>query len=269
MHPSVLKFGGSVLRSTADLAVAVREVDRELDHTEKVVVVASAFGDTTDRLLETVAEIARTPDPGAVAGLLSTGEIAAASLLTLALGEAGLSTAFLDPESAGIRTTGPLLDSRPVSLDVEAVRAALARAPVLVVPGFVGRSEQGRVSLLGRGGSDVTALFLSERLRAGRCRVFKDVDGVYERDPAGTGPPPRRFVRLAWEDALQLDPRILPRKAVRFARRHGLVFEIGRPGGPEPTRVGPGPSVLQGTVVKPPGPPLLLGGAGDPISEVH
>jgi homoserine dehydrogenase len=269
MYLSVLKFGGSVLRSTADLAVAVREVGRELDRTERVVVVVSAFGDTTDRLLETAAEIARTPDPGALAGLLSTGEIAAASLLTLALGEAGLSSELLDAEGAGIRTAGPLLDGRPVSLDLEAIRASLDRAPVLVVPGFVGRSEQGRVSVLGRGGSDVTALFLSQRLAAGRCHVFKDVDGVYERDPTGTGPPPRRFVRLSWEDALRLDPRVLPRKAVRFARGHGLVFEIGRPGGPEPTRVGPGPSVLERAAGKPTGPTLFPGGAGDAISEIH
>jgi len=267
MRLSILKFGGSALRSAADLTVAVREVDRELDHAERVLAVVSAFGDTTDRLLATAAEIARTPEPGALASLLSTGEIAATALLSLALGEAGLPTSFLDAEGAGIRTAGPLLDSVPVSLDLEAIRAGLARAPVLVVPGFLGRSEHGRVSLLGRGGSDLTALFLAQRLRAECCRLLKDVDGVYERDPAGAGPPPGRFSRLSWEDALGLDPGILPRKAVRFARRHRLEFEIGRPGGPIPTRVGPGPTVLERREGEPSGPNLFPRGSDDSISE--
>src|SRR5207244_13266821 len=103
---------------------------------------------------------------------------------------------------------------------------------------FVGRTREGGASLLGRGGSDLTALFLAKHLYADRCRLVKDVAGLYERDPSHGGPRPRRYGSLTWDDALQLEGGVVQHKALRFAREHHVVFEVATLGAVEATRVG-------------------------------
>ncbi|MFG0259501.1 MAG: hypothetical protein ACF8LK_04030, partial [Phycisphaerales bacterium JB041] len=88
-----------------------------------------------------------------------------------------------------------------------------------------------------RGGSDLTALFLAQRLGAS-CRLVKDVDGLYEWDPSLPGARPRRFATLTWDEALALDGTIVQHKAVRWARQHGLPFEVGSLAATEVSRVG-------------------------------
>jgi homoserine dehydrogenase len=133
------------------------------------------------------------------------------------------------------------VDANPISVDCAAVRRALAAAPVVVVPGFVGVDAHRQFTLLGRGGSDLTALFLAHQLGASRCRLIKDVDGLYDRDPALElpGPAARRYESLTWDGALELDGKIVQHKAVRFARDRGLEFEVGAFGSESATRVGP------------------------------
>lgn len=95
------------------------------------------------------------------------------------------------------------------------------------------------MALLGRGGSDLTALFVAERLGAQDCRLVKDVDGLYSEDPAGAVAEPRRYRRASWEELLEVGGNLVQRKAVEFARRHRLSFTIGAPLSDEPTRIGP------------------------------
>ena len=111
---------------------------------------------------------------------------------------------------------------------------------MVVVPGYVATDAEDRLVVLGRGGSDLSALFLADRLGGARCRLIKDVDGLYESDPAAPGPRPRRYGRACWSDALATDGAIVQHKAVRFARDHRLPFELGRINGVAPTRIGPG-----------------------------
>jgi homoserine dehydrogenase len=245
MWLSVVKFGGSILQSQADLPVAVTAIRREIGRGRRVAVVVSAFGRTTDHLLAMAHEITPDPEPAALALLLSTGENATMALVTLALREAGVAAVDLDVDRAGLVTRGPVLDAWPVVLDADAMYRALDSPEAAVFPGFVGRDVSGTSSVLGRGGSDLSALFLAHALDARSCCLYKDVDGVYERDPGLPGQGPGRFSHLAYEDAYRLDNTVLPRKAICFAERHGLCFDVGRPSGPVPTRVGPGPSVLE------------------------
>jgi homoserine dehydrogenase len=236
---TVLKLGGSVLRSEADLPAAVHEIYRWTRH-GRVVVVTSAFAGATDALLGAALRQGPAPDAAALASLLGTGEHASAALLTLALDRAGVSAVLLDVARAGILTEGPVLEADPVSLDVAAVERALQTASVAVVPGFVGRTPDGVPSLLGRGGSDLTALFLAARLGAERCRLLKDVGGVHETDPAHTAS--RIYRRLAWADAERLEGRVIQRRALRFAREHDLAFEVAALHAEEATVVDAGPS---------------------------
>ncbi|HRQ73237.1 MAG TPA: hypothetical protein PLU35_09440 [Phycisphaerales bacterium] len=233
----VLKFGGSVLRDESAVRVAADEAERFVAEGWRVVAVVSALEGTTDRLLAQSRRYGDRPHPASVALLLATGELTSAALLGLALAERGLSVETLDAASIGLRTTDDALDASPVSLDERATLGALARVPVVVVPGFVGRDSAGRTTLLGRGGSDLTALFLADRLGAS-CRLVKDVDGLYEWDPAAPGPRPRRYSTLPWEQALRLDGTIVQHKAVRWAQERGLTFEVSCIGGRNASRVG-------------------------------
>src|SRR5581483_2742708 len=235
MRVIVLKFGSSVLRSEADLPRAVHEIYRWLRDGYSVVAVVSAFGKTTDQLLASAREYSEQPPEGALALLLSTGEKRAAALLALALDRAGIPASAFDPSRLGLRTSGRVLNAEPVRLNVSAIRKALDNSRVAVVPGFIGQMQDGRTSLLGRGGSDLSALFLAVHLR-GRCRLLKDVDGVYDHDPHVSTA--RCYESLTCEDALAIGGRIIQQKARRFAREHGQSFEVAALAAEQATIIG-------------------------------
>ena len=236
---TVLKFGSSILRTENDIGLLVEEVHRWLSEKSRVIVVVSAIGKTTDRLMNQAVQYGENFNQEGVATLASTGELASAALLTLGLGRAGIATTILDPARFGLLAKGPLLNAELSHADEVPVRFALAQFSVAVVPGFIARSTDGRTALLGRGGSDLTALFLAHRLRAGRCRLIKDVDGLYESDPnADAAFQPRRYRSIHWQDALRLKAAVVQHKGIRYAAKQGQSFEVATPGGKDGTNVG-------------------------------
>ena len=237
----VLKLGGSVLRDADSLRAAVHEIYRWLRAGYGVVAVVSALQGATDALLETCRRLSPAADGYVSAAVAAGGELHCAALLSAQLDRAGVPACVLPPGEAGLSACGDPLAATPVALDPRPVRAALGRGEVAIVPGFFAPDDEGRTVTFGRGGSDLTALFLAARLGAARCRLVKDVDGVYEDDPAATSPPPRRFARATWDDALATDGSIVQHAALRFARSERLGFELGRLNGTSPTRIGPGP----------------------------
>jgi homoserine dehydrogenase len=239
----VLKLGGSVLAGETALRAAVHEIYRWRRDGHAVVAVVSALRGDTDALLAQSERIAPAADAHAVAALLACGELRSSALLLLHLSRAGIPARVLTPAALALRASGDPLAAHPVAVDRAPLRRALAAGEVAVVPGFVAGDAEGRTVLLGRGGSDLTALFLAAELDADRCRLLKDVDGLYERDPALPGPPPLRLLRASWADALRTDGSIVQHEAVHFARQRGLAFEVGRCQGTRPTRVGAEPSV--------------------------
>lgn len=247
----VLKLGGSVLRDDASLPAAVHEVYRWRREGWSVVVVVSALAGATGALLHGCRSITDRPSGHAAAAYLACGEQESASLLGLHLDRAGVRARVLAPASLRLVAEGPPLDADPRRLDDRPIRRALAAGEVVVVPGFVAADRSGRTVLLGRGGSDLTALFLASRLSASRCRLVKDVDGVYERDPAGPGAPPRRYGALSWDDALETDGSIVQHKALRFARAHALELEVGAFNATRCTRVGAGPTRFERPAERP------------------
>jgi homoserine dehydrogenase len=233
----VLKFGGSVLRDEGDVDRAVHEIYRWVRRGERVVAVVSALEGTTDALIARARTYSDAPESlhaGAYATLLATGEQTSAALLGLALDRAGVPVEVLDAASISLRTSGTTIDAFPESIDAAKILSTLERVSVVVLPGFIGRDAEGRTTLLGRGGSDLTALFVAERLIAAgssgtRCRLVKDVDGLYEFDPAKAcgGEKPGRYTSVHWDGALALDGGIVQHKAVRYAKEKGLEFEVG------------------------------------------
>jgi len=233
----VLKFGSSVLRSEKDLPSAVHEIYRWFRQGHQVVAVVSAFGDTTDELNRRAQEVCEQPDDALVAALLATGETASSALLGLSLNRAGIAATVLDAQRAGLRTEGATLDANLVSVDAENVIAAL-RSHVVVLPGFVGQAQTGQTTLLGRGGSDLTALFLAKSL-GGYCRLIKDVDGLYTSDPnSKTGQPACRFSQISYETAERVGGAVVQLKAIKFAKEHGVSFGVSSVGSNRSTEVG-------------------------------
>jgi homoserine dehydrogenase len=233
----VLKFGSSVLRSESDLPRVVHEIYQHWRGGSQVLVVVSAIGNTTDRLLGLAKAICTEPEESALAMLLATGEATASALLGIALHRAGIPAKVLDPAQAGLRTIGEELDSEVVAVDVARLHAELERS-VVVLPGFTGRNEEGDTRLLGRGGSDLSAVFVAHQLDA-RCILLKDVDGLYTSDPTCVGAAlPLRFRHVKYETALRVDGAIVQHKAVRLAAECGRPFEITCIGASSGTQIG-------------------------------
>lgn len=258
----VLKFGSSVLRDEAALPAAVLEIYREIRRGRRVVAVVSAFGMTTDTLLRSANEHFERPDPRCLARLLETGEARAAACLGLALEQAGVPSEILDWRQTGLRTAGPVEDAEPVDLDAQAVHRVLADVPVVVTPGFVGHDEQGRPNLLGRGGSDLTALFLAHRLEAVECRLLKDVDGLLKVNRDGSLDHATRYAQAHYAECLRVGGPLIQPKAVEFAEQNGLAFTIARCGTGEGTVAGPVTSRFERTRERPHRLRVALAGLG-------
>ncbi|HEY0682912.1 MAG TPA: homoserine dehydrogenase [Steroidobacter sp.] len=225
MHPSivVLKFGSSVLQTEADLPQAIDEIYREWRAGRRVIAVVSAFAGVTDkRFAETRAV---TADLHEQAAWVAGGEEESGTKLAAALVANGVSARYVDARAAGLRAHGDPHESTPVSLNASYLHECFQEHAVLVVPGFIAQDIQGRTVLLGRGGSDLTALFLAKNLDA-RCRLLKDVDGVYESDPAVVENHAQRFNRLSWRTALSIGGKIIQPRALQFAQSHGQSFEV-------------------------------------------
>jgi homoserine dehydrogenase len=222
----VLKFGSSVLRSHADLPSVVHEIYRWYRDGASVIAVVSAIGGATEQLIQQSRELFPTPEPWATAELLATGERTSAALLGITLDRAGIPARVVNPREIGLEVKGHPLDGEPFAINTKHVRELLAEFPVLVVPGFFGTDAFGRTQLLGRGGSDLTAVFLAVSLGAERCRLLKDVDGVYESDPAVENSHPRRFTALNYADALKVAGKLIQPKAVAFLQNHQARAEV-------------------------------------------
>jgi len=232
----VLKFGSSVLRSEHDLPRVVQEIYRVWRTGDQVVVVASAFGDTTDQLLGRATSVCAEPAEVVLAALLATGETTASTLLALALQQAGIPVKVFDAAEAGLRTTGSVADAELTALDTERLRSELQHF-VIVLPGFVGRNEENVTTLLGRGGSDFTAAFVAHKL-GGRCILVKDVDGLYVSDPAKSPKRPARFREVTYETACRIGNPLIQSKAIHFAAAHRLSLAVACIGADSGTKIG-------------------------------
>ena len=174
----VLKFGSSVLRSSQDLHVAVDEIYRRWRSGCRVIAVVSAFEGITDILMGDVLSTIGTSCAEATAAYVATGEQRTAALLLGALRTAGISSRIIDPRDIRLLAEGSLTESTPIDVDLAALDRAWSASAVLVLPGFYGVDSEGRIALFGRGGSDLSALFLAAKLRAA-CYLAKRCSGAF------------------------------------------------------------------------------------------
>src|SRR5690348_6266038 len=175
----------------------------------------------TDRLLKLAHEVAALPDERELDMLLSTGERVTIALLSMELRGRGLDARSFTGRQVGIMTDSSHTKARITRVTAERIREALAKGVVPVVAGFQGINEQSDVTTLGRGGSDLSAVALAAALKADRCVIFTDVDGVYTADP-NIVPAARRIDKIAYEEMLEmasLGAKVLQTRSVEFAAK--------------------------------------------------
>jgi aspartate kinase len=194
----------------------------------QVVVVLSAMSGETDRLLKLAHEITAIPDERELDMLLSTGERVTIALLAMDLRGRGLDARSFTGRQVGIMTDSAHTKARITRVTAERIRESLAKGVIPVVAGFQGINEQSDVTTLGRGGSDLTAVALAGALKADRCVIFTDVDGVYTTDP-NIVPSARRIDKISYEEMLEmasLGAKVLQSRSVEFAAKFNVPLEV-------------------------------------------
>jgi aspartate kinase len=190
----------------------------------RMIVVVSAQGDTTDELL---LEASRA-NPRERDAYIAIGELLSAGKMAMALEEAGCPAVSLAGWQAGIRTDGVHGNARILEISGSRIEEELAKGNAVVVAGFQGIGENGDVTTLGRGGSDTTAVALAAFLQADRCRIFTDVDGVYDRDPRQY-PGAVRFESIDYDRMLSLarsGAQVLHDRCVEWGKEHGVRIRV-------------------------------------------
>lgn len=217
----VQKYGGTSVGGADKIRRAAERVAAARRAGASVAVVVSAMGDTTDRLIELAESVTSAPDPRELDVLLSTGELVSCTLMAMALREIGEEAVSMSGAQAGIRTDAAHGRASIVAFDPAPVRRALDAGRIVIVAGFQGITEDMDVTTLGRGGSDTTAVALAAALRAERCEIYTDVDGIYTADPR-VAPDARKLAEVGCEEMLELasyGAKMHPR-SIELAARH-------------------------------------------------
>ncbi|MDQ3925740.1 MAG: aspartate kinase [Actinomycetota bacterium] len=224
----VQKYGGSSVATAEHIKAVAERVKKSRELGLDLVVVVSAMGKTTDRLLALAREVSRDPSPREIDQLLSTGERQSVALLAMALHDRGVAATSLSGAQAGMKITGRYGSGVISEIQPERMRSLLAEGQVVIVAGFQGENALGDVITLGRGGSDTTAIALAAALQADRCEIYTDVDGVYTADPrivpAARRIPlisPDEMAEMAWRGAKVMHPR-----AVEIGALHDVEIHV-------------------------------------------
>lgn len=224
----VQKYGGTSLGDSRRLQTAARRIAGLALQGAQVVVVVSAQGDTTDTMIEKAVQVNRRGSSREMDAYLAAGEQMSAGLMAMAIGALGCPAVSLTGWQAGIQTDSVYGNARIIKIDTGRILQELGAGNVVVVAGFQGIAENGDITTLGRGGSDTTAVALAAYLRADRCQIFTDVDGVYDRDPRRY-PDAVRFGRISYEKMLRLienGAQVLHDRSVELARDHKIPVEV-------------------------------------------
>jgi aspartate kinase len=224
----VQKYGGTSVGSVERIHRVAEQVAEAKRAGHDVVVVLSAMSGETDRLLRLAHEVTSHPDERELDMLLSTGERVTIALLAMDLQGRGINARSFTGRQVGIITDSTHTKARIARITADRIREALADGIIPIVAGFQGINERSDVTTLGRGGSDLTAVALAAALKADRCIIYTDVDGVYTADP-NIVPPARRLDKVSYEEMLELaslGAKVLQSRSVEFAAKYGVPVEV-------------------------------------------
>jgi len=228
MATIVQKFGGSSVGDAQRINRVAERVVAAADSGQRVCVVVSAMGDTTNELTHLAAQISPAPHARELDMLLTAGERISMALLSMAIIDRGREAVSFTGSQAGIVTD--TMHGKALIVDVRArrVHEALEAGKIVIVAGFQGVSTDYDVTTLGRGGSDTTAVALAAALDADLCEIYTDVEGVFTADPRIV-PHARKLHAVSWEEMLELaacGARVLMLRSVEYARNHGVLVHV-------------------------------------------
>lgn len=224
----VKKFGGSSVANAERIKNVARRCAEDYQKGNKVVVVLSAMGDTTDELLEKVRSVNPHPPKREIDMLLSTGEQVSVSLMAMALHGMGIPAVSLNAFQVPMKTTSAFCNARLKKIDTERIENELDAGKVVVVTGFQGVTKFDDVTTLGRGGSDTTAVALAAVLHADACEIYTDVDGVYTADPRQV-PTAKKLKTVSYDEMLEmatLGAQVLHNRSVELAKKYGVQIVV-------------------------------------------
>jgi len=224
----VMKFGGTSMAGIERIRVVAARVKREWDMGNEVAVVVSAMAGETDRLVNFCREASSLYDPKEYDVVVSAGEQITSGLLAIALQAIGVPARSWLGWQLPIRTSDGHASARIGDIDTTALNKSLANREVAVIPGFQGVAVGERVSTLGRGGSDTSAVAMAAAMKADRCDIYTDVDGVYTTDPRIV-PRARKLKRVTYEEMLELasvGAKVLQTRSVGLAMKEGVRVQV-------------------------------------------
>ena len=224
----VMKFGGTSVGSPERIKNVAQHVKREVDAGHNVAVVVSAMSGETNRLVDLTREISPLHDAREYDVVVAAGEQVSIGLLAMALNEIGVPARSWLGWQLPVRTNGVHGAARIQDIDTTIIEAQFEENRVAVIAGFQGLAEDNRITTLGRGGSDTSAVAVAAALKADRCDIYTDVDGVYTTDPRIV-PVAQRLSRISYEEMLEsasLGAKVLQTRSVEMAMVHNVSLQV-------------------------------------------
>ena len=220
----VEKFGGTSVADAQRISRAAQKLVASAQKGNRVVGVVSAQGDLTDRLLEKIAAVTPSPSKRESDACVSAGEQISAALLAMAVQRLGREAVSLTGWQAGLCTDGKYGDAGILGLTTDRITRELDQGKIVVLAGFQGVDQQNNITTLGRGGSDTTAVTLAGLMGADVCRIYTDVDGVYDKDPRRYADA-RKYASISYGDMRRLcamGAQVLHDKSVEAGEKFGV-----------------------------------------------
>ena len=224
----VMKFGGTSVGDVDRIRNVAAHVKREVDAGHQVAVVVSAMSGETNRLVGLTRDVAKLHDAREYDVVVSAGEQVSVGLLAMALQDIGVSARSWLGWQIAIETSDVHGAARMENIDAAALEAQFAEGRVAVIAGFQGVADSGRITTLGRGGSDTSAVAMAAALKADRCDIYTDVDGVYTTDPRMV-PAAKKMDRVSYEEMLEmasLGAKVLQTRSVELAMAHNVRLQV-------------------------------------------
>jgi len=224
----VQKYGGTSVASIERIKNAARRIARVRSAGKKVVVVVSAMAGETDKLVGLAYQVMEHPVGREYDVLVSTGEQVTTALLAMGLQELGHKARSFLGHQVPIVTDSTFGKARITKIETERILKELKDGTIIIVAGFQGVDEDGNITTLGRGGSDLTAVALASALKANLCEIYTDVEGVYTTDPS-ICPEARKLKKISYDEMLEmasLGAKVLQTRSVEFAKRYNVPLMV-------------------------------------------
>lgn len=224
MDTIVIKFGGSSVADNEKLNTVAKKIIKLYEETNKIVVVVSAQGKMTDNLIKQAEELAIKPNLREMDMLLSVGEQITSAKLAILLNYLGYEAISLTGWQAGIHTSDKNQNATIEKIDTSRIKEELEKNKIVIVAGFQGIDENNNITTLGRGGSDTTAVALAAELKAKKCYIYSDIDGIYTADPNKLNNV-KKLENISYEEMLALSnegAKVLHDRCVEIGRKYDV-----------------------------------------------